>query len=57
MLFNDKEYYLLVQPKNTTEWTDYNVVALTEDLESKVYGRYIFREKFNSERTGFTTGR
>ncbi|MBL7697962.1 MAG: hypothetical protein JNK79_07380 [Chitinophagaceae bacterium] len=48
MQFNDKEYYLLIQPKKSPEWTDYNVLAITEDLQSKVYGRYIFREKFNS---------
>ena len=48
MQFNDKEYYLLIQPKISPEWTDYNVLAITEDLHSKVYGRYIFREKFNS---------
>lgn len=48
MQFNDKEYYLLIQPKKTAEWTDYNILAITEDLASKVYGRYIFREKSNS---------
>lgn len=48
MQFNDKEYYLLIQPKKTPEWVDYNILAITEDLQSKVYGRYIFRGKYNA---------
>ena len=43
LLFNHREYFLLVQIRKDTEYEDFHVTTITGDLDAKIYANYIFR--------------
>lgn len=43
LLFNNSEYFLLVQVRKDTLFEDFHVTTITGDLDAKIYANYIFR--------------
>jgi hypothetical protein len=43
LLFNHREYFLLVQVRKDTGYEDFHVTTITGDLDAKIYANYIFR--------------
>ena len=43
LLFNQREYFLLVQIRKDADYEDFHVTTITGDLDTKIYANYIFR--------------